>query len=157
IYTYPIFKAVQDMLKDIKNRKEACCDFPENNKIELTNGEHFHFILEKRDDDHVDIKGLKKSRDDEWEETQNSYNVEHTNMLSYQQLNNQDLALITKKGIFIYTIVERSLRLRYCWSNDYHYGDTHLNIPKCLNDEFNDSRSSLPSPNFIIILKNIND
>src|SRR5581483_10279315 len=132
IYTYPIFKAVQDMLKDIKDRNEECCDFSEN-KIELANGELFHFILEKRDEDHVNIKGLKKSQDDEWEETQNSYshNLKYFSILSYQQLNNQDLALITKKGIFIYTIVERSLILRYYWSNDYHSDDGHhLDIPK---------------------------
>ena len=46
IYTYPIFKAVQDMLKDIKDHNEPC-DFPENNRIELTNGGLFNFILEK--------------------------------------------------------------------------------------------------------------
>src|SRR5581483_4982749 len=100
---------------------------------------------------------LKKSRDDKWEETQN--NVEHDNMLSYQQLNNQDLALITKYGIFVYTIVDDFLRLRYFWRNDvnnnYEWVDT-FDIQKCLNDEFNDSRSSLPPPNFKSIFKNIN-
>src|SRR5581483_8980575 len=98
VYTYPIFNAIRDMLKDI-NRNEACCDFPEDNKTVLANGELFHFILEKSDEDYVDIKGLKKSQNDEWEETQNSHNFKYDNNLSYQQLNNQDLALITRKGI----------------------------------------------------------
>src|SRR5579871_5603877 len=103
IYTYPIFKAVQDMLKDIKNRKEVCCDFPENNKIKLTNGELFHFILKKRDSSCVDLKGFKKSQNNKWEKTQNSYNLKYKSILSCKQLRNQDLALITKEGIFIYT------------------------------------------------------
>ena len=84
IHTYPIFKAIRDMLKDIEELpeepNEACdfpednkdelrnykaCDFPEDNRDELANGELFRFILEKRDDDYVDIKGLKKSQNNE--------------------------------------------------------------------------------------------
>jgi hypothetical protein len=94
------------MLKDIINRNETPCDFPENNKIELTDGDLFHFILEKGYDNNVDIKGLRKSQNNEWKETLNSETF--MNMLSYKQLNNQDLALITYEGIFVCTIVEDS-------------------------------------------------
>ena len=75
IYTFPIFKTIQNMLEDISDNNGKC-DFLKDSKIdELTKGNLFHFKLEKRDDDSVDVKGLKKSQDNEWEETQNSFNV----------------------------------------------------------------------------------
>ena len=60
IYNLNTLKTIRDMLKDNKAR----CDFPKNNKVKLENGELFHFILEKRDDSYVDIKGLKRSQND---------------------------------------------------------------------------------------------
>src|SRR5581483_9741471 len=69
IYNLNTFITLQDMLKDIINRNEACCDFLEDNRIELANGELFHFSLRKRDDGYVDIKGFKNLQNNEWGET----------------------------------------------------------------------------------------
>src|SRR5437016_2229827 len=153
IYTLPIFKTIQNMLKDIVDNE--VCNIPKDG-IEL-DGELFHFILiDGGDYDY--IKGLKRSQNnDEWNDTVTE------KILSYKQLINQDLALITTKGILIYTIVENFVRLRYIWNNE-KWGDyfrkNHLKniadiiddykiiIQEVLKTEFNDSRSSLPSPNF---------
>src|SRR5581483_9260064 len=71
--------------------------------------------------------------------------------------NNQDLALITKYGIFIYTIVEDFIRIRYCFYLYYYVSWNSIqpkSIQGVLDDEFNDSQSSLPLPNFETILNN---
>src|SRR5204862_384320 len=96
IYTLPIFKTIQSMLIDIINNK-LYCDFPEDSRIELANGEFFRFNLE-RNLSWVEIKGVKKSSNInyEWKELQ-SEKFNCTDILLYRQLSNQDLALITKQ------------------------------------------------------------
>src|SRR3954452_3204217 len=129
IYTLSIFNTIRNMLVDIKNGGGYCV-FKNDDEIKLTNGELFHFTLSGYIDDMIDevmveVKGLKNSQNnennDDWKETQTEI---IRNRLSYKQLNNQDLALITKEMIFIYTIVENStnlknsLVLRYSWTNE---------------------------------------
>ena len=70
IYTIPIFKTIQKMLRDIKSK--VYCAFPDDNTIKLVDGELFHFILKRVEHNKVEIKGLKKSQNDnEWKETKN--------------------------------------------------------------------------------------
>ena len=65
------------------------------------------------------ICGLKKSQNNnEWKVTQDRDDLYKLKILSYKQLNNQNLALITTRGIFIYTIVEDFLSFRYFWNNE---------------------------------------
>ena len=124
IYNLSTFKTIRRMLDDVINNEITDCAIPKDVKSRL-NGNLFHFILNRYGDQGVEVKGLKKSQNNEnndgWKETQ----VESIpNILSYKQLNNNDLALITKNGIFIYTIVEDStnlenlLALRYFWKNE---------------------------------------
>ena len=65
----------------------------------------FRFI---NDDNNFKITGFKnpngENPNDESKETRNHDSHKTTDILSYQALNNQDLALITKQGIFIYTV-----------------------------------------------------
>ncbi len=203
IYTSPIFKTIQKMLSDSKINENDIISkidekdiIDETDKIELANGENFHFktnVIELVNGDlfHFRLKssvskdsfiitGIKKSpQDNEWKETRNCDSHHYTDIFSYQQLINQDLALITKQGIFIYTIDSDLLSLRYFWNNE----DWNNNWNKCKqnrskdgddNDDINNdyktliqevlkkefSKSfSLPSPNFLAIFENcdIND
>jgi len=159
IYTLSIFKTIQNMLKDIINN-DKICNIP-NDGIKLSNGELFHFGLGP--DNRVTGCICASSRI--------SYKID--TLFSYKQLNNQDLALITSKGIFIYTVVENDegrLKLRYFWSNEkwnIYYKDSKNTIDdrddykpliqEILDNEFNDFVFSLPSPNFITIFENFND
>ncbi|CAI2183477.1 19376_t:CDS:2, partial [Funneliformis geosporum] len=160
IYTLAIFKIIQNMLKGILN------DINKIDKIGLVRGELFRFKLKNNDKGFFVIKGFYKSQDHKWKETRNCDSHRSIDILSYQQLNNQDLALITKRGIFIYTISGDLLTLRYFW-NDENWNDIwerskqseskiDINdlIQELLNNEFSDSFPSLPSPNFIIIFEN---
>jgi hypothetical protein len=153
IYTLPIFKTIQDMLKDINNNKNND-KFPENHMVQL-GGELFQFIIERKTSNLVKLIGIKNSQNnDKLEKNQNNYSLiyfKYDDIYSYRLLNNQDLALITKQGIFIYT-VEDSLKLRYFWNNKYW---SSRDYQKMLNDEFNDLQTSLPSPNFINIFRMI--
>ena len=173
IYTLSIFKEIRKMLHDIADG----CDTPSIWAKLENHGEFFHFDVINEQ-----IKGSKKSKNNKWIETENSDNV--YKILLRKQLNNQDLALITIRGIFIYTIVEEVeevkeikeikkvgnyIRPRYFWSNeewDDHYkkikneqinaiiiNSIKTTIQKILDNEFNDSQSSLPSPNFVVLLK----
>src|SRR5438045_4113371 len=56
-------------------------------------------------------------QNNEWKKTQNSVSFKYK-IFSYKKLDNQDLALITRKGILIYTITEDFLGLRYFWNNE---------------------------------------
>ncbi|CAB5376317.1 unnamed protein product [Rhizophagus irregularis] len=153
IYTLPIFKTIQDMLKDINNNKNND-KFPGNHMVQL-GGELFQFIIERKTSNLVKLIGIKNSQNnDKLEKNQNNYSLiyfKYDDIYSYRLLNNQDLALITKQGIFIYT-VEDSLKLRYFWNNKYW---SSRDYQKMLNDEFNDLQTSLPSPNFINIFRMI--
>ncbi|CAB4475280.1 unnamed protein product [Rhizophagus irregularis] len=97
-------------------------------------------------------------------------------MLSFKLINNQDLVLISRKGIFIFTINEDGIRLRYFWNNDEwndiykkffvkfieKHGEIHDNnftnftnkhykplIGRILKNEFDDSKHSIPLQKFI--------
>ncbi len=167
IYTLPIFKTIRNMLSDIVKKRN-----------------------DHSPDDHVSIWGFLKSQKQNtqrenksiWKKTRNYASHRYTDIFSYQQLNNQDLALITKQGIFIYTIDEDKyiLSLRYFWNNkdwndnwnEYKQNRSKNNendinksknvdnknyktlIREVLNNEFSDSLSSLPSPNFTTIFEN---
>src|SRR5581483_1998494 len=160
IYTLPIFKAIQNMLKSIVNNE--VCNIPEDNEIKLEDGELFHFKIGKSDG--FTISGLKQSNNNnEWIKVKNDDGLS-LELLSYSQLSNEDLALITTRGIFIYTIVKDFLRLRYFWNNEKwnNHNQTKDNIiiddykiiiQEILENEFNNSRSSLPSPNFKTLLE----
>ena len=167
IYTLSIFKAIQDMLNEIIDDEVQF-----NDDIKLDNGNLFRFNLKMihRSDRLFKIMGFKKSQDGEEEK-----NAIIRSILSYRQLNNQDLALITREGIFIYTVVENFLTLRYFWSNEKwndYYGkykklkvsrdgqvDDYLEknykelIKEILSKEFDDASTSLPSPNFVNIFE----
>ncbi|PKC10762.1 hypothetical protein RhiirA5_498240 [Rhizophagus irregularis] len=116
IYTLPIFQTIQDMLNDIIKGKIH--SFPKSNKIKLTDGKNFHFNLEnlvRGYGNEIEVKGYTQINN-EWKKTSNS-SIANGILVSCIQLNNQGLALITTYGIYIYTIVEDFLRLRYLWSN----------------------------------------
>ncbi|CAG8523211.1 9810_t:CDS:2 [Funneliformis mosseae] len=160
IYTLAIFKTIQNMLKGILNGINKI------DKVGLVLGENFRFKLKNNDKGSFVIKGFNKSHDHKWKETRNCDSHRSIDILSYQQLNNQDLALITKRGIFIYTIDGDLLTLRYFWNNE-NWNDNWIKhkrtgskvdindlIQKVLNKEFSDSFSSLPSPNFMVIFEN---
>ncbi len=142
------------MLENIKSD-----EFPKNKNIILADGEMFRFILEVKDSR---LFGAKQLQNNKWKKTQNSVSFKYTDILSYKKLNNQDLALITKKEILIYTIAEDFLELRYFWDNknwNKKFGDED-NIadfdnyykPFILYDNF---KLSLPSPNFKTIFEKI--
>ncbi|CAB4426767.1 unnamed protein product [Rhizophagus irregularis] len=162
IYTLPIFQTIQDMLNDII--KGNIHSFPKSNKIKLTDGKNFHFNLEnlvRGYGDEIEVKGFTQINH-EWKKTSNSC-IANGILVSYIQLNNQGLAIITTYGIYIYTIVENFLRLRYLWSNkelvDYNINceDNEDNelveykkiIQGILKQEF---KESLPLPNFEICM-----
>src|SRR5206468_3750088 len=146
------FKTIRNMLDDVIRNNITDCVISEDVEIKLTDGERFHFILSGTTY-WVYVKGLEKSQNNEnnedWKETQ----TEHiSGVLSCKQLDNQDLALITKSVIFIYTIVENSLMLRYFWNNKKWEGvvnkfDIKI-LQEILDNEFKGSLSSIPSPNF---------
>ena len=165
IYTLPIFKTIRKMLEDIKDelangKPEVELGKPEdesaNKDIQLANGELFQFNIKLSGND-ISLRGVTKSQK---KETQN--NEFHNHMLSYKQLNNQDLVLITEYEIFIYTIVENSLMFRYFWSNEKWYkyysneniDDFKILLQEILDNEFKDSLTSLPSPNFTWLIEN---
>src|SRR6266542_1482662 len=110
IYTLSIFKTIQKMLVDIINNK---IDNKEGFNT-MADGELYHFKF-RIDSGSFMIIGVK---DNGWMETRNHDSHRFIDIFSYQQLNNQDLALITKRGIFIYTIDKDLLSLRYFWSNE---------------------------------------
>ncbi|RGB34068.1 hypothetical protein C1646_815643 [Rhizophagus diaphanus] len=174
IYNKPIFTTIRNMLKDISENDKEGFKFPDNNKIELEYGNYFQIILEKNSNQDVYIKVFEKSQNNnKWEEIGNKKCYHYTDLISYKQLDNQELVLIIRKGIYIYTIAKdepfRKLRLRYFWMNkewdEYietlTYGKTTKNnefkslINNILKNEFNDSKLSLPSPNFITMLEKI--
>ncbi len=163
IYTLSIFKTIKMMLDDIINNKIN----KKKDLITLTDGELYHFKF-RIDSGSFIITGVK---DNGWMETRNHDSHRFIDIFSYQQLDNQDLALITKRGIFIYTIDKDLLSLRYFWSNeewnknwieynkkifegktqdDNDYMNLFRNV---LNKEFSNS-SSLPTPNFSFIFEN---
>ncbi|CAG8545521.1 9574_t:CDS:2 [Rhizophagus irregularis] len=174
IYTKPIFTTIRNMLKDISENDKEGFEFPDNNKIELEYGNHFRFIIEKNSNQDVYIKVSEKSQNNnKWEEIGNKKCYHYTDLISYKQLDNQELVLIIRKGIYIYTIAKdehsRKLRLRYFWTNkewneyietltdgkttkNYEFKSLINNI---LKNEFKDSKFSLPSPNFTTILEKI--
>src|SRR5205814_10454274 len=97
---------IRNMLEDIVNNE---VDVESGDNV-LTNGELFQFNIQLFGKD-ISLRGVTKSQKKEM-----LNNEFHSHMLSYQQLNNQDLALITIQGIYIYTIVGDFLRLRYFWN-----------------------------------------
>ncbi|PKC09585.1 hypothetical protein RhiirA5_415466 [Rhizophagus irregularis] len=71
IYTLPIFKTIQDMLKDINNNKNND-KFPENHMVQL-GGELFQFIIERKTSNLVKLIGIKNSQNnDKLEKNQNN-------------------------------------------------------------------------------------
>ncbi|PKY58504.1 hypothetical protein RhiirA4_550081 [Rhizophagus irregularis] len=134
VYTLPILYDIKDMLKN---------EIKEDN----LEGKLLKFVIENNSKDYI-IKGSKKSQNDESNENDKNdgrktvlkYNC--NDVISYKQLNNQDLALITKSEILIYTIYENEyLGLRYCRRNK-----GIKDIEEC---------SSLPPPDFSHLFKNI--
>lgn len=63
IYTLPIFKTIQDMLKDINNNKNND-KFPENHMVQL-GGELFQFIIERKTSNLVKLIGIKNSQNND--------------------------------------------------------------------------------------------
>ncbi|UZO27119.1 uncharacterized protein OCT59_019325 [Rhizophagus irregularis] len=134
IYTLPIFNDIKDMLKN---------EIKEDN----LEGKLLKFVIENNSKDYI-IKGSKKSQNDESNENDENdgrktvLKYSCNDVISYKQLNNQDLALITKSEILIYTIYENEdLGLRYCRCNK-----GIKDIEEC---------SSLPPPDFSHLFKNI--
>ncbi|CAB4471492.1 unnamed protein product [Rhizophagus irregularis] len=134
IYTLPIFNDIKDMLKN---------EIKEDN----LEGKLLKFVIENNSKDYI-IKGSKKSQNDESNENDENdgrktvLKYSCNNVISYKQLNNQDLALITENEILIYTIYENEdLGLRYCRRNK-----GIKDIEEC---------SSLPPPDFSHLFKNI--
>jgi hypothetical protein len=152
IYTTPIFNKIKNMLENM-TKSNKVCNFPENKKKELRNGEMFRFIFEMKDSGRVRLFG-EHLQNDKCKETQNSMFFKYTDIFLYDQLDNQDLALITKKGILIYTIAEDFLELRYFWNNkDWNEKfDSKNYIEYILKNKF---ILSLPSPNFKTLFEKI--
>jgi hypothetical protein len=151
IYTLSTFKIIQNMLNEIINQNEI-------KEVVVSDGKKL--VLK----DEIEIKnhGLCKIvlygeyyfKDIKIEKN-NGHQVRSYNLsgeiLSIKLLNNQDLVLIDKRGITIYTINETELKYRYFWSNykwyySYNIGinDFKPLIKKILQNEFDDSKHSIP-------------
>ncbi|CAB4436873.1 unnamed protein product [Rhizophagus irregularis] len=161
IYASSTFKNVQEMLMrvNIKRKNKHVIEFTEGHTLKLGK-EPFQFILEgsiyekNHYEDNISIVKLFAFQNyNKYKRTQNNDSLiyfEQTNLLSYQLLNNRDLVLITKHGIFIYTVYEDLIRLRYFWMKNIMNDDT---IQELLNKEFISTHNSLPLPNLEDILK----
>ncbi|CAB4423412.1 unnamed protein product [Rhizophagus irregularis] len=156
IYTSTIFKTIRNMFERINN----IVDFPVN--YEIKPGKLFRFNLEKVDkfiEKEIKVEGFVKDNND-WKKTQSSC-ISTGELVLYEQVSDQALILITTCGIYIFTIVENSLRLRYFWNNkklnDYYshsitnnfkFDKYKENIKEILKSEL--FKDSLPSPSFDI-------
>jgi len=108
IYTLSIFKKIENMLNDMI--KSDTSHTTNNNKVTiLADGTIFRFILKVKDSGRARLFG-ECLQNNEWKKTQNSISFKYK-IFSYKKLDNQDLALITRKGILIYTITEDFLGL----------------------------------------------
>ncbi len=162
IYTLSIFKKIENMLNDMI--KSDTSHTTNNNKVTiLADGTIFRFILKVKDSGRARLFG-ECLQNNEWKKTQNSVSFKYK-IFSYKKLDNQDLALITRKGILIYTITEDFLGLRYFWNNEdwnekFGFEDNITDfdnyckpfIKEILDDKF---KLSLPSPNFKTIFEKI--
>ncbi|CAB4426895.1 unnamed protein product [Rhizophagus irregularis] len=150
IYTLPILKFIQEMLKDIINKGVTYKNIPGSEiDLKIENGDIFLRLRYKPNDNH------------------RSFNRNYSyNILSFKLLNNQYLILIHVDGIEIYEITEDKLECRYYWYNEIieklskgfkdvsendrkikFINDQYIkHIKNILENEFNISKSSIPCP-----------
>ncbi|CAB4411304.1 unnamed protein product [Rhizophagus irregularis] len=160
IYTSSVFKIIQSMFKEIIDRADIKKVASPDDKIKLKNRDLYEYILRPNDIydeisfEHNDII---------------SCCIPFPHILSYKLLNNQDLIIISMEAIEIFALLDKGFKNRYFWKNndwndiykkfekdrnsiyDINFVNEHYKplIGRILKYEFNDSKDSIPLPNFM--------
>ncbi|PKY40909.1 hypothetical protein RhiirA4_539200 [Rhizophagus irregularis] len=160
IYTSSVFKIIQSMFKEIIDRADIKKVASPDDKIKLKNRDLYEYILRPNDIydeisfEHNDII---------------SCCIPFPHILSYKLLNNQDLIIISMEAIEIFALLDKGFKNRYFWKNndwndiykkfekdrnsiyDINFVNEHYKplIGRILKYEFNDSKHSIPLPNFM--------
>ncbi|CAB4411306.1 unnamed protein product [Rhizophagus irregularis] len=155
IYSLSLFKIIQIMLKEIIDQ----ADIKKVASVELKNRVPYKYIL--RTKDIYDVISLEHN-----DIISRSFSFPH--ILSIKPLNNQDFVLISMEAIEIFAL-DKGFRSRYFWNNnewndiykkfekdhgsiyDSNFVNEHYKplIGRILEYEFNDSKHSIPLPNFM--------
>ncbi|GBC06599.1 hypothetical protein RclHR1_06950005 [Rhizophagus clarus] len=155
IYTLSTFKIIRGMLNEIRKREDIKLDVPNVLKDEV---EIINLGLCKITYNEYSVKIEKGC----WERVE----IPFYHLFSIKLLNNQDLVLIDMRGIRIYTINGNKIEERYLWYNNEWKDNCEefkasrgniydvnkhfkLLIGKILQNEFDDSKHSIPFPVFI--------
>ncbi|CAB4467765.1 unnamed protein product [Rhizophagus irregularis] len=160
IYTSSVFNIIQSMFKEIIDRADIKKVASPDDKIKLKNRDLYEYILRPNDIydeisfEHNDII---------------SCCIPFPHILSYKLLNNQDLIIISMEAIEIFALLDKGFKNRYFWKNndwndiykkfekdrnsiyDINFVNEHYKplIGRILKYEFNDSKDSIPLPNFM--------
>ncbi|CAB4391084.1 unnamed protein product [Rhizophagus irregularis] len=159
IYSLSVFKIIQSMLKEIIDQADIKKIASPDDKVKLKNEDLYEYII--RPNDIYDMISL---------ENNDIISIEFPfpHILSFKVLNNRDLVLISMEAIEI-IVLDKSFRSRYFWNNnkwndiykkfekdrnsiyDINFVNEHYKplIGRILKYEFDDSKHSIPLPNFM--------
>ncbi|GET02374.1 hypothetical protein GLOIN_2v1881038 [Rhizophagus clarus] len=153
LYTLSIFQTIRNLFEEILKGKikSDCSDL----KMITIQG-RFYFV--SYEDEKVEIWGRTSSKNEDIL-TQFPATFKFGGLFAFKLLNNSDLVLITDAGIHIYTIISASIALRYFWVNEDWKNNfqRESTIIKILENEFKESRSSLPPPTFETLIRSPDD